>query len=798
MSFHFIESITASLVREYLNRKGLKTTLRILDEELPREEDSISNRQQLIKELHMEKLMKHNKEQAKPLKAMLEVIAEFLLASKQINPMVRNDEINSVKANTANDSTRATLNSARTSRSQYPTKEDTQISFDGYPTSQQDEADDLLKPDPNFIYPSHKKKSQNTALVINNKDSKKMGPVKSHQSDLVIEDSHEGETVLGDGKLGVLQLEEEEDQVPSRVIQNRPRSSNRPRTLGMSGPILTTEDSSRRKFHKPRPTSASKNQRNSLFENNSIKLSSLDNVIPSAKISLKPTLVTAKPLNNTDTVTGALKSYNDPQVKDIETLLSMDRKKGIEDVLDIEKESQRPPTSYRRTSSIEKEIKHYSVDSSSIVNKGKEFKHDDTDALSVINKGRKNSNGQGSHLPTSSSMPVLKIGEVEMGDVDGLDQDMAKLDVGPRMLTTKIIKTQHNSKAIDVATAVALKTLIFGTPMQNFNDEWRFQSFSFCDLPMLKYGIVQKKGGPCGVLASVQACVLQELIFGEKKIPLQRFNEPSYEERSEALAIALAKIFWRAGDKRKAIVCQPSNRPVIGSSGKFKKDEFIENLLLYTFVDLEDLVAFMKQAVIQFEVDGLGGAVLSLYSVILSRKIDGVKDDMDLPANKLMGAHGYCTQEMVNLYLSGRAVSNVFNDVHELDTGEGNITILKGIVSRCDVGLLSLFEHYNSCEVGTYLKTPRYPIWVVYSESHFSVLFCTKKELTSDWKAEKRFELYYYDGLARQQEQIHLTIDTNRTFVPSSEGELVPPLELCIRTKWEGAEVNWNGTEPLL
>ena len=56
-------------------------------------------------------------------------------------------------------------------------------------------------------------------------------------------------------------------------------------------------------------------------------------------------------------------------------------------------------------------------------------------------------------------------------------------------------------------------------------------------------------------------------------------------------------------------------------------------------------------------------------------------------------------QEMVNLYISGRAVSNVFNDVMELDSGEGNIMILKGIVSRCDVGLLSLFEHYKSCQV---------------------------------------------------------------------------------------------------
>ncbi|KAG9466142.1 hypothetical protein GDO78_017146, partial [Eleutherodactylus coqui] len=135
-----------------------------------------------------------------------------------------------------------------------------------------------------------------------------------------------------------------------------------------------------------------------------------------------------------------------------------------------------------------------------------------------------------------------------------------------------------------------------------------------------------------------------------------------------------------------------------------------------------------------------------------------VQKDFDVPTNCLIGAHAYCTQELVNLILTGRAVSNVFNDVMELDSGKGNLTILKGISHRSDIGFLSLFEHYNVCQVGSYLKTPKYPIWVVCSESHFSVLFCLKKELISDWKAERRFDLYYYDGLANQQEEIRLTV----------------------------------------
>lgn len=56
-------------------------------------------------------------------------------------------------------------------------------------------------------------------------------------------------------------------------------------------------------------------------------------------------------------------------------------------------------------------------------------------------------------------------------------------------------------------------------------------------------------------------------------------------------------------------------------------------------------------------------------------------------------------QELVNLLLCGRAVPNVFDGDVRLDSGEGNTTLLKGIKSRCDIGLLSLFEHYNLCEV---------------------------------------------------------------------------------------------------
>lgn len=58
-----------------------------------------------------------------------------------------------------------------------------------------------------------------------------------------------------------------------------------------------------------------------------------------------------------------------------------------------------------------------------------------------------------------------------------------------------------------------MRNLLFGNLVQSFPEEWKNQGFTFCDLAKLKFGVVQKKGGPCGVMASVQAYILQELIF---------------------------------------------------------------------------------------------------------------------------------------------------------------------------------------------------------------------------------------------------------------------------------------------
>ena len=82
--------------------------------------------------------------------------------------------------------------------------------------------------------------------------------------------------------------------------------------------------------------------------------------------------------------------------------------------------------------------------------------------------------------------------------------------------------------------------------------------------------------------------------------------------------------------------------------------------------------------------NGSNAVIAFLYSALLTRGFGNVREDMDSGDLPLMAAHGYCSQEMVNLLLVGKAASNTFDDDMVLDGGGGGSsrTVLKGIPFR--------------------------------------------------------------------------------------------------------------------
>ncbi|XP_022605230.1 probable ubiquitin carboxyl-terminal hydrolase MINDY-4 isoform X1 [Seriola dumerili] len=401
-------------------------------------------------------------------------------------------------------------------------------------------------------------------------------------------------------------------------------------------------------------------------------------------------------------------------------------------------------------------------------------------------------------VKTRPNVADLDVSEMVLDDIDD-DEEMQ--DLSKVSFQRTIAEHSYAGCPMDQHTAMELKMVLLGSSLNCFSIEWRNQGFTFSETHDLRYGIVQKKGGPCGVLASIQAFVLKKLLFENMEnsnAGLQRLR-PFSNTRRKCLVLAVAEILWRAGEEKQATIAISSGRNHFTPTGHYKSEGVLEKIKCFTVYNIKDLQLFLEQHIEQFETGGLGCILLTI-SAILSRSIEKIREDMDVPTTTLIAAHGYCTQELVNLLLCGRAVSNVFDNDMELDSGNGNMTLLKGIKGHCDVGLLSLFEHYNICKVGAYLKTPHYPIWVVCSESHFSVLFGLQRELLTNPGKGLEFDLYYYDGLANQQEEIRLTVSVGKLAMSCQDvdTDLIPPLEHCIRTRWTDAFVNWNDTEPIL
>ena len=88
----------------------------------------------------------------------------------------------------------------------------------------------------------------------------------------------------------------------------------------------------------------------------------------------------------------------------------------------------------------------------------------------------------------------------------------------------------------------------------------------------------------------------------------------------------------------------------------------------------------------------------------------------------------------MNLLLCGQAVANVFDGSMDLGGGMS----LKGISRTVDVGFLTLLESLNFCKVGQYLKCPKWPIWVIGSESHYTVLFALDSSVQDENELEAR------------------------------------------------------------
>nr|XP_002122244.1 inactive ubiquitin carboxyl-terminal hydrolase MINDY-4B-like [Ciona intestinalis] len=386
-------------------------------------------------------------------------------------------------------------------------------------------------------------------------------------------------------------------------------------------------------------------------------------------------------------------------------------------------------------------------------------------------------------------------------------------------------QTKNHGRPIDLTFAKALRVITIGFSSQSFTSDWRKFYFAFRETKSaIPYAMDATMPGPRALTLCMQAYIMKHLLFTSDQnndSAASYFGKssptPSSYEQECALVEAITDVLWKAAttrsDKGQVTVTLMGSDPCFETKGSFIADGFTEKLWIYTINSKNETKKFIRRNVHYFNSRKSPGGILLLYSVVLSRTIDVLLKDFGRKQTSLLTDNARSTQSLINLLLTGQGSPFIHNGVVRTDSkGKALDRPLAGLRCRSEMGFL--FFNKNEPEkkrtqVGSMYKTPLLPIWVTQVNGSYGVLFCTARDLVTDWKTERYFCLHYYNGHFTQQAEATITIDT-RTRVDSidldrqisiwDDDEEIekkqPSLEQCLHTKWPESNIDWNGETP--
>uniref|UniRef100_A0A8C9WGW4 Ubiquitin carboxyl-terminal hydrolase MINDY n=1 Tax=Scleropages formosus TaxID=113540 RepID=A0A8C9WGW4_SCLFO len=303
-----------------------------------------------------------------------------------------------------------------------------------------------------------------------------------------------------------------------------------------------------------------------------------------------------------------------------------------------------------------------------------------------------------------------------------------------------------------------LVELVWGRPASGAMTESLFrrwtQGFLFSESEST--ALEQLEGGPCAVIAPVQAFLLKNVLFNYEG---SNWREISEEEQKAVLCHTLCEILERASLNKSGSYClatwskgktseenseigdtpPESSRPTEDQSSS---SELVESILfgsqmhaplpplpLHLRKRTLNTTGELKEAVLAlYDMwRNTYGVLLFLYSVILTKGIENIKNEIEDTLEPLIDpVYGHGSQSLINLLVTGHAVSNVWDGDRECSGMK-----LHGIHEQASVGFLTLMESLRYCKVGAFLKSPQFPIWILGSETHLSVFFAKEMALVA-------------------------------------------------------------------
>ncbi|CAH8549538.1 unnamed protein product [Schistosoma haematobium] len=314
------------------------------------------------------------------------------------------------------------------------------------------------------------------------------------------------------------------------------------------------------------------------------------------------------------------------------------------------------------------------------------------------------------------------------------------------------------------------------------------QGFSFS--PVEFSALVQSTGGPCAIIATTQATIMYEVLFIRK----QNLADITDVDNMEILLSALLRIILLVSSDRQSHFCwvywcedeEPAssessiqnekcatsdfsavNKSLdsnINQLGECGFQKFINGLRCFEAETVEELRAVAFSLLPQIK--SKYGVLCFLYSVLFTHGLQSLINEMNGEMDALIDPiHGHASQCLINLLITGESTPYLFDGERDL----GGFT-LKGISRQPKTGFLTFVEAMRYCEVGWFLKNPYYPVWILGSETHLTVLASPDMSLVSK---NVKSEINSISGLRQAEVEFNYLSPDQDTggFISSSDFE---------------------------
>uniref|UniRef100_A0A8D8F3Z6 Ubiquitin carboxyl-terminal hydrolase MINDY n=1 Tax=Culex pipiens TaxID=7175 RepID=A0A8D8F3Z6_CULPI len=204
----------------------------------------------------------------------------------------------------------------------------------------------------------------------------------------------------------------------------------------------------------------------------------------------------------------------------------------------------------------------------------------------------------------------------------------------------------------------------------------------------------------------LQAFIIKYFIFDckprDKSVVMEELLKPTEAEQAQALYLAISDILWNIGEKTKALIVLPGENSLIPHSHAYFQDNVTEKLFFFEFTKLDEMQIFMKRYLPYFTENPGPGALLLLYSAVVTRGMENLRNDLDAPKGAhLMGPYEEGSLNIVTLMLTGRATPYLHNGVVYVGDEDHYVSIVESTtVNTSDTasfGIITIYEPPTKC-----------------------------------------------------------------------------------------------------